>query len=239
MTATEATEQQQAKRDEQDDRPPRRRLQLALLLATLAAGAALLALVPALRHAVTLCLNGDFAGLRDYIRGLEAGGVLLLLALMVVHAVIFYPTELVTATAGFAYGWLPGLALCLVGWTLSALASYAIGRRVGDPLLRSVLGDHYRRFERAVHGADTVVWLSARLIPVVPFSFVGYAAGAARFSLWRFTWTSAVGFVPLTAAVSYLGSEARTLSLSNPLLWGAIALIIGLLVAGHLVARRR
>ena len=199
----------------------------------------MLALVPALRHAVTLCLNGDFAGLRDYIRGLEAGGVLLLLALMLVHAVIFYPTELVTATAGFAYGWLPGLALCLVGWTLSALASYAIGRRVGDPLLRSVLGDHYRRFERAVHGADTVVWLSARLIPVVPFSFVGYAAGAARFSLWRFTWTSAVGFVPLTAAVSYLGSEARTLSLSNPLLWGAIALIIGLLVAGHLVARRR
>ena len=98
MTATEATEQQQAKRDEQDDRPPRRRLQLALLLATLAAGAALVALVPALRHAVTLCLNGDFAGLRDYIRGLEAGGVLLLLALMLVHAVIFYPTELVTAT---------------------------------------------------------------------------------------------------------------------------------------------
>ena len=81
--------------------------------------------MPVLRDAVTLCLSGDFAGLRDYIRGSEC--VLLLLA------------------------------------------------------------------------------------------------GAARFSLWRFTWTSAVGFVPLTAAVSYLGSEARTLSLSDPLLWGALS----------------
>ncbi len=236
MSAIDASEPRAA---EPDERAPRRGLQVGLLLATLAVGGALVALVPSLRHAVGLCLDGNFAGLRDYIRSLGAGGVLLLLALMLLHAVIFYPTELVTATAGFAYGWLPGFALCLAGWTLSALASYAIGRRIGDPILRSVLGEHFRRFDRAIHGADTVVWLSARLIPVVPFSFVGYAAGATRFSLWRFTWTSAVGFIPLTAAVSYLGSEARTLSLSDPLVWVAVALIIGLLVAGHLAARRR
>lgn len=62
-------------------------------------GAVIAAAVPQLRHSVSLALHGNFGGLRDYIRSLGVGGLLLLIALMLAHAVVFYPTEIVTATS--------------------------------------------------------------------------------------------------------------------------------------------
>jgi uncharacterized membrane protein YdjX (TVP38/TMEM64 family) len=55
-------------------------------------------------------------------------------------------------------------------------------------------------------------------------------------SVGRFAWTTAVGFLPLTAAVAYLGSQAQSLSANNPIVWIAALLIIGLLAAGRLAA---
>ena len=86
-----------------------------LVAATVTVGLGIIVAVPWLRHSFVLCLHGDFAGLRVYIKHLGAWGLVLLIGLMLMHAVIYYPTELVTATAGFVYGWLPGLAIVTVG----------------------------------------------------------------------------------------------------------------------------
>ena len=66
------------------------------------------------------------------------------IVLVVAHAVVFYPSEIVTATGGHVYGFLPGLALAAGGWLLAALLSYALGRSAGRPFLRRLLG---RRFD--------------------------------------------------------------------------------------------
>lgn len=85
----------------------------------------------------------------------------------------------------------------------------------------------------------TSLLLSSRLIPIVPFALMGYAAGATRVSLWQFSWTTVVGYLPLTVAVTYLGSRAETLSVSNPLVWVAVAVLLGLLSSEWLLRRRR
>ena len=218
---------------------PRRWVELTLVVVTVLVGLGIIVAVPPLRHSFTLCLRGDFGGLRTYIKSLGAGGLVLLIGLMLMHAVIYYPTELVTATAGFVYGWLPGLAIVIVGWLLSALLSYLLGRRLAGPLLQSLLGRRYRDFEGAIDRGGTPLLLGYRLIPVVPFSFLGYAAGAAGTNLLTFTWTTVVGFLPLMIAVTYLGSRAQSLSLSNPLVWAAVALLVGLIFAAHRLQRHR
>ena len=212
---------------------PRRWVQISIVVTALLVGIGIVAAVPWLRHAFLLCVHGDFTGLRSYIHGLGAGGLALLVGLMLTHALIYYPTELVTATTGFVYGWGAGLAIALGGWVLSALLSYLIGRLLAGPLLRSLFGRRYAPFARAIERGGTRLLLGYRLIPVVPFSFMGYAAGAVGTDLWRFTWTTAVGFLPLTAAVTYLGSRAQSLSLSDPVVWLAVALLLGLLLAAH------
>jgi uncharacterized membrane protein YdjX (TVP38/TMEM64 family) len=212
---------------------------MAASAASIVVGAGIFAAVPELRHSVSLVLHGSFGGLRTYIRGLGVGGLGLLVALMLAHAVIFYPTEIVTATAAYVFGFLPGLGFVTGGWLASALLSYLLGRAIGRPLLRAALGTRFDSLERTIKRGGIPLLLSGRLIPIVPFSLMGYAAGATHVRVWRFTWTTVVGFLPLTAAVAYLGSRAETLRAGDPAVWIAALVLVGLLVAARVVAVRR
>jgi uncharacterized membrane protein YdjX (TVP38/TMEM64 family) len=214
------------------------RVELAGGIATIVVGLAVIALVPELRHCVSLAVHGQFAGLRSYIRSLGVGGLALLMGLMLGHAIVWYPSEIVTATAGYVYGFGPGLALVVGGWLLAALLTYALGRSVGRPLLQRLLGHRFDWLTTTMERGGTSLLLSGRLIPVVPFALLGYAAGATRISVWRFSWTTVIGYLPLTTAVAYLGSRAQTLSTRDPLLWIAVAVLVVLLFSERFLRRR-
>lgn len=207
-------------------------------VATIVVGVAVIAAVPELRHCVSLVLHGRFTSLRAYVRSLGAGGFALLLGLMVLHAIVWYPSEIVTTTAGYVYGFVPGLAFAVGGWLVAALLSYALGRSVGRPLLRRLLGDRFDWLTTTVQRGGISFLLAGRLIPVVPFALIGYAAGATRVSLWRFSWTTVVGYLPLTTAVTYLGSRAQTLSTRDPVMWLAVAVLVALLLSEHFFRQR-
>jgi uncharacterized membrane protein YdjX (TVP38/TMEM64 family) len=231
----------EAPREQPMPQPGRnRRIELVVSIASILLGAAIVAAVPDLRHAISLAFQGQFTGLRDHIRGLGVGGVGLLVGLMMVHAVLFYPSEIVTATAGFVYGFVPGLALAIGGWLASGLLAFLLGRTLGRPFLRAVFGhERFSSLERAIERGGTPLLLAGRLIPVVPFSLMCYAAGAAGIGVWKFSWTTVVGFLPLTAAVAYLGSQAKSLSFEDPVVWIIAVLLIALLASTRLVKRIR
>jgi uncharacterized membrane protein YdjX (TVP38/TMEM64 family) len=214
--------------------------ELAFGVSGMLATAAIVALVPDLRHAFSFALHGDLKGLHGQFNHLGASGVMLLLALILAHAVLLYPTEIVTATAGFVYGFLPGLALVTVGWLVSALLAYLLGRALGRPLVHTVFGG--RRFaslERAIERGGVSLLLAVRLIPFVPFSLTGYVAGAVRVPVWRFGWTTVLGYLPLTVLIAYLGSQAESLSLGDPRLWIGVGVLGVLLAAARFVNLER
>jgi uncharacterized membrane protein YdjX (TVP38/TMEM64 family) len=72
----------------------------------------------------------------------------------------------------------------------------------------------------------------------VPYSLVGYTAGATRVPLWRYAWTSVLGSLPMTAAATYLGHALDDLSTSDPLVWTALAVVTVLAASTPLLARR-
>jgi uncharacterized membrane protein YdjX (TVP38/TMEM64 family) len=218
--------------------PGRTLTELAVGITAIVATLVIVVAVPQLRHCVSLVGSGHFSALRNYISSLGASGVVLMLGLMLAHAVIWFPSEIVTATAGFAYGFVPGLVLALGGWLLCGLATYAIGRSVGRPVLQRALGHRFEVLALAVERGGVPLLLGGRLVPVIPFALLGIAAGATQGSLWRFAWTTVVGYLPLTAAVAYLGARAQTLSLSSPILWLVVALLLALLAASSLLRSR-
>ena len=56
--------------------------------------------------------------------------------------------------------------------------------------------------------------------------------GAAGVPLRRVLWTTAIGYLPITALFVYLGSQLEELSPTDPVLWvGAIVLIAAIVVA--------
>jgi uncharacterized membrane protein YdjX (TVP38/TMEM64 family) len=218
---------------------PARVTRILIALASIALGLAIVFAVPELRHGVSLALDGKLSELRHYVRSLGVGGAACLFGLVLVHAVIWYPSEILNATAGFVYGFLPGTAFALFGWLISGAITYWLGRQLARPVLIALLGHRFTRLEAVARRGGTRLLLAGRLIPIVPFSLLGYAAGAARVPFVRFAWTSVVGFLPLTAAVAYLGSRAQKLSLSDPTVWVVVAVVIVLLAASRLVPIRQ
>ena len=213
--------------------------EIAITLAGIAILAALVLLVPPLHDAVAAAIRGDTAEVREQIDELGIAGPLLIIALALIHMVVFYPAEIVDAAAGFAYGFFPALALVTVGWMLSGLACYVVGHTVARPLLDRWLGtERFERTEAMIERGGVTLLIAVRLIPIVPFSLVSYAAGAARVPLWRFVWTTVVGYMPITALAVYFGTRLEGLSLTDPLVIGSAAALLTLLLAGNWVVRR-
>jgi len=213
--------------------------EIAVTLAGIGLLAALAFAIDPLHEAVKAALQGDNAEVREQIDRLGAAGPLLILALTLLHAVVFYPAEIVDAAAGFAFGFFPALLLMTVGWVLSGLICWAVGHRVARPLLDRWFGaERFERAERAIERGGPTLLLAMRLIPILPFSIVSYAAGAARVPAWRFVWTTAVGYLPITAISVYFGTRLEGLSLTDPLVLGSALALLALLAVGHQIARR-
>ena len=118
----------------------------------------------------------------------------------------------------------------MAGWMVSGLLAYYVGQHAARPLLYPVVGEErFKRLEALVERGGITFLLAARLVPIVPFNLLGYVAGATHVPLPRYLWTTAVGFLPITAYFTYLGSRLEEFSLEDPVVWaGAIGLVIAL-----------
>lgn len=215
-------------------------VEIGITLAGIALLAGLVVAIPELRDAFGAAIRGDHEQVRAEIDSLGAWGPVLIVALALIHAVVFYPAEIVDAAAGYAYGFCPALLLVMTGWLLSGLLCFAVGRSVARPLLDRWLGEErFERIEAMIERGGATLLLSMRLIPILPFSLVSYAAGAARVPVWRFVWTTALGYLPITAIFVYFGTRLESISLTDPLVYGTAIALLALLVGGHWVLRRQ
>ena len=215
-----------------------RSIGLIAVAVTLLVGAGLLA-VPTMREALGTVLRGDLVGLRDVLAENRRTTAFVLFGLAVLHVMIPFPFELPTAAAGFALGFALGFPLMLGSWFVSGMAAYALARLAGRPVIVGILGE--RRMlegERYVDRAGAGGLLVLRLIPLVPFSGLCFVCGATRVPVRRYAWVTLVGTAPLTAITVVLGMRLQTPSLADPVLWGALVIVL-LLVGLAFPVRRR
>jgi len=192
-----------------------------------------------LREGISSALRGDTDALREEIDSLGLRGALIVLGLALIHAFVWYPTEILNAAAGFVYGLPLALALMVAGWLANALLCFWIGRHAARPMLLRLLGEQrFLRYEAAVGRGGIPLLLAMRLLPIVPFSLFSYVAGSARVPVARFAWTSVIGYLPLTFLFVWFGSRLEKLSLSDPLVWAAALALIGLVLLSSRLARR-
>jgi uncharacterized membrane protein YdjX (TVP38/TMEM64 family) len=204
---------------------------IAITLAGIALIAAGILLIDPLRQAFGDAISGDTDSLRRELRDLDAGGVLILYALIAIHTFVWFPAEIVDTAAGFVYGFWPALGMVMVGWVAQAMLAYWIGRTAARPLLYRFIGaERFARGERAVESGGITLLLAARLVPIMPFSLFSYVCGAAKVPVPRFLWTTALGYFPITALFIYFGSRLDALSINDPVIWAGGLVLIGLLV---------
>jgi uncharacterized membrane protein YdjX (TVP38/TMEM64 family) len=213
---------------------------VAITIAGAAAVALLILAVEPLRDSVGAALRGDSEAVRDEVDALGAVGPLFILLLCLIHAVVWYPAEIVDVAAGFAYGFWPALALCMAGWLLNGLVAYEIGRHVARPVLHRAIGaERFERAEQSVRHGGITLLLAVRLVPIIPFSLVSYAAGAAGVPVLRFAWTTVVGYIPITAISILLGTRLEHFSPTDPVVIASVLGLLALLLFARFAIPRR
>jgi uncharacterized membrane protein YdjX (TVP38/TMEM64 family) len=214
-------------------------LEIGITLLGCALIAGLVLAVPALRHAFVYAIHGETSEVRHQIKSLGAWGPVIIVSLGVIHSVVPYPAEIVNAAAGFAYGFFGGLGIVAIGWMISAIICYWFGTGIARPILDRWFGaERFERYERMVERGGVTLLIALRLLPIVPFSGISAAMGAARVPFHRYCWTTAVGFLPITALAVYFGTRLEGIRFTDPAVIAAIVGLVILLLVGHLIIKR-
>jgi uncharacterized membrane protein YdjX (TVP38/TMEM64 family) len=176
----------------------------AAILLLLAGAAALWWLAPA----GALGLDESVEVMVGLIRSWGAWGVAGSIALMVAHSFLPFPAEILACANGLIYGPLWGSVITWVGAMLGAAAAFGLARRLGRPFVYRMLRTDQRERLAAwsgEHGGAAL--LVARLIPVIAFNLINYAAALTEISWWTFLWATGVGILPLTILLAIFGDR--------------------------------
>ncbi len=176
------------------------------------------------------------ATLRAWLQDMgPAGGVALVLALAGAVIVGPVPTVPFSIALGMTYGLLWGSALAVVGGLLGALIAFYIARLGGREMVRRFAGQHALLHDACSDRMLFWLVLGLRLIPIVSFGLVSYAAGLTAMTARAFALATAVGMVPMTMLYAMLGSAAHV-EQAWTVLAGVVAL--ALILAIPTLARR-
>jgi uncharacterized membrane protein YdjX (TVP38/TMEM64 family) len=163
------------------------------------------------------------------------------IALYVLLAVLFIPTQALSIAAVVLWGWQKGGAMELAAATLAAMVPYALARgamreRVERALARYPIGQQLLREEAAS------ILLILRLFPIVPYNALNYLAGLSPVKPLRYAAISLIGMTPPVFIFAYF-VDALMQGVTAPRavagrIFIAGALLALLVVAARVAARR-
>ena len=155
-------------------------------------------------------------------------------AIYVGWTVLLFPGVVPTLAGGALFGVVAGSLLTLLGAVIGATVAFALGRRLGRTGVQALAGQRSARFDRWVRKRGFLALLYLRLVPVVPFNLLNYAAGVTGMSTRAYVTATAVGIVPGTVAYTALGATAANpgsvpffVSLAAVVLLTAVAVAVG------------
>ena len=177
--------------------------------------------------------SGEQARVEAWVAQFGAWGFVAILALMLMQSLLaFIPSVLIMVVTVLAYGpWVGGL-LAWGGLLLAASMAYVIGRLLGPVTVERLIGSKTeKKIDRFLKRYGVWAIIAARISPALSTDAVSYAAGLAGMEYVRFVTATALGTVPLTVLVAYLGADVQRLK--GGLIW--VSVISLLLFAGYVV----
>lgn len=169
------------------------------------------------------------------IRAWGAWAALGSIVLMVVHSFLPFPSEIITLANGMVFGPFWGSVITWVGAMLGAISTFGLVRLLGRPFVYRMLSpSQLERLSDWSSRQGGVALLIGRLIPLVAFNLLNYAAAMTQISWWTYIWATGLGILPLTVLLNVFGASVLTMAASSWLWWLVGALAVG----GTLLLRR-
>lgn len=185
---------------------------------------------------VKVLSRGDLASLKEYLLAWGAWAPIISAAIMILQSVVApLPAFIVTVTNGWLFGAFWGTLLSWSSAMAGAMLCFYIARGFGRPAAERFVNKKAMTFIDGFfhrYGSNSV--LIARLIPIVSFDAVSYAAGLTPITFFGFIVATGIGQLPATIVYSWLGQNISTSAKIG--LW-AVAGVAALLVLGFTVKK--
>jgi uncharacterized membrane protein YdjX (TVP38/TMEM64 family) len=137
----------------------------------------------------------------EHLRGLWYGPAAFILV-FAIGCVFALPASVFVVAAGFIWGWVFGTVYSIVGGLLGAIASFYVGRFLGEGVLHR-FGRVGRMVAKQVDHASFRSLLILRNIPGIPFAVLNYGAGVAGVRFRDFLPSTLVGITPSMFVFTY------------------------------------
>jgi uncharacterized membrane protein YdjX (TVP38/TMEM64 family) len=174
---------------------------------------------------------------------LEQAGVwapVIYIALYVTATLLILPSTALNLAGGAIFGvWLGTLWTSLAA-LIAAIAAFAFTRTVGHKLVASRLAGRWQAMDAEMVRGGLFYMFAIRLLPIIPYGLVSFAAGLTSVSFKDYTLGTALGTVPGVLPFVMLGSSGINAMRTGETIPLIVALsLIGILVAGATWYRRR
>lgn len=175
------------------------------------------------------------AEIEERVRQAGMAGPLVYVVLYVVLTVLMFPGAVVTAAGGVLFGPAVGTLLAVVGATIGSAVAFLLAKRLGRQQVERIAGRRIGRLDAWLERRGFLAVLYVRLIPVIPFNALNYAAGVTGLSFRDFAASTALGIIPGTFAFAALGGSFE--DPTSPVFLTAVGLLVLLLAGGPLLNR--
>ncbi|BAY09674.1 TVP38/TMEM64 family protein [Calothrix sp. NIES-2098] len=157
----------------------------------------------------------------------------------VVATILVLPSTALNLTGGAIFGpWL-GTFWTSVAAILAAIASFIFARTIGYEIVSRRLAGRWQAIDAEVRQGGVFYMFAIRLVPIMPYGLVNFAAGLTSVSFKDYLIGTILGTVPGVLPFVLLGSSGLKAIRTGEVmpLVGALALL-GMLVAGSTWYRR-
>ncbi|MBD2103621.1 VTT domain-containing protein [Leptolyngbya sp. FACHB-261] len=178
--------------------------------------------------------------LQTWLRQAGIWAPILYIVLYVIATVLVLPSTALNLTGGALFGpWL-GTVWTSLGAIIAAVVAFAFTRTVGRQAVSKRLSGRWQAMDAEVRQGGLFYMFAIRLVPIMPYGLVNFAAGLTSVSFKDYLLGTTIGTVPSVLPFVLLGSSSLEVFKTGDVfpLVAALAMT-GILVAGSTWYRRR
>ncbi|KIL40073.1 hypothetical protein SD70_16275 [Gordoniibacillus kamchatkensis] len=162
------------------------------------------------------------------IRNLGLFGIVAGILIQAIVNVLPVPGEFTSIALMEIYGPLWGGVYSWIGGVTGAVGGLYTTKWIAKPVFGKMAEPYLHRMDEFIANREAAGLLAIRFVPFVPYHLVNYAAGLLSVNLWAFVWTTGLGILPYTVAMSGIFAGLR----EGSSIWGAAGGTIFALIAG-------
>lgn len=174
---------------------------------------------------------------------LKAAGIwspVIYIVVYVIATILILPSTALNLTGGAIFGLWMGTLWTSLGAIIAAIAAFALARTVGYEVVSQRLAGRWQAIDAEVQQGAIFYMFAIRLMPILPYGLVNFAAGLTSISFKDYLIGTTLGTVPGIMPFVLLGSSGLKAIRTGEILPLLTALaLIGMLVGVSTWYRRR